>query len=473
MDDQADRRFQGFDLQIDGHRNLYSGFLIARLRIEGNDPAVRERAMQQLVEAASAAAGSPVTCSWLIESVAPYAADRMETALAVEERPRLSQVARVDLRHHPEQLAGTLAALRANEELVDLAYAELAVTFEPSTVAEARLAKARFTAQDQGYLDDAPEGIGARGAWSLVDLSRCRLIDVESAWSRAHEDIDNGKLTLLNTMRPSCKRCVNHGLSVLGVVVAKPGAPGGTGVAFATAEVGLISTWSPSLGSDLYVADAIILASNTWAGSGDANVVLVEVQRGSPLQPAEVDWADWQAIHLAVASGLAVVECAGNGGTRIEGLAPGEQLPPHQVLRRAHDVKGHDVIEILDSGAVMVGAGKHKVQRGCHQRTADSNFGTRIDCYAWGDSIYTTGQEDLGPNLERSYREEFGGTSGAAAIVAGAALLVQGRRKKLSRPFLSPADLRALLQSHGTCQLNPQDGLIGKMPDLTKIFPRL
>ena len=135
---------------------------------------------------------------------------------------------------------------------------------------------------------------------------------------------------------------------------------------------------------------------------------------------------------------MAVIECAGNGQTRINWQPPQALFPQGMTGAR-----NNGTIELKDSGATMVGAGKHftfydpETNTGLH-RGQIVNFGTRIDCYAWGDSIYTTGIADEpkspGVPLKKSYRSDFGGTSGAAAIIAGGALLIQGaawRRKQM------------------------------------------
>ena len=55
-----------------------------------------------------------------------------------------------------------------------------------------------------------------------------------------------------------------------------------------------------------------------------------------------------------------------------------------------------------------------------HRRIARASFGSRIDCYAWGENVTTADGAD-----NKSYVNNFHGTSAASAIVAGAAILVQ------------------------------------------------
>jgi hypothetical protein len=117
----------------------------------------------------------------------------------------------------------------------------------------------------------------------------------------------------------------------------------------------------------------------------------------------------------------------------------------------------------------MVGAAISEVP---HDRWYWSNYGSRIDCYAWGENIVTTGYGDLyrGTDDNSAYTNTFGGTSGAAAIIAGTALIVQGKRQATTGR-LSPAQMRDVLSNPaaGTAQGGNVAGHIGVMPDLSLI----
>jgi serine protease len=461
----------GFDVEVDNRRGRYSGYLIVRLRVEHGLLLRREKSIDLLRAVTAEHLNAPVPCRWLVTSVSPERLAALEKPLDFNEQPQLFRVARVDLRRQPAHLGRLLAALRGRDDLVDFAYAELAVRFEVD------YSKAYSMLAEQPYLSKAPIGIGARGYWTEADLSRTRLVDIEGAWSLSHVDINNHKLMPLNSMNEACQECLNHGTSVLGVVAAKRNSSGGTGVAYKVPSIGLGSTYDSSDCSNENVASAIIAAVDRWVDSEHASVILLEVQRGDPFSPTEVDWCDWHAIHCACAHGMAVVECAGNGGTLVDLQSP--RGPSDIGMMGRQTARG---IELKDSGAIIVGAGDHRVfyepgsNRGLHFRSPDSNFGTRVDCYAWGDGIYTTGFPDTirnpGTPLNRSYRSDFGGTSGAAAIVAGATLLIQGVAWKRKKHFLPPQDLRQLIASFGTGQLDTRNP-IGVMPDLDQILPHL
>ena len=63
-----------------------------------------------------------------------------------------------------------------------------------------------------------------------------------------------------------------------------------------------------------------------------------------------------------------------------------------------------------DSGAIMVGAALSPLP---HDRANFSNFGTRIDCYGWGENVTSAGYGDLTPVRtpdNSTYTAVFSGT---------------------------------------------------------------
>ena len=103
----------------------------------------------------------------------------------------------------------------------------------------------------------------------------------------------------------------------------------------------------------------------------------------------------------------------------------------------------------------------------CPASALNSNFGSRIDCYAWGDGVDTCVSN--GPGDRASFAPPcFLNTSAAAAIIAGAALCVQGMREHRQRIRFSPKELRDIL-SDATLGAPGTNGLIGVMPDLQRI----
>ena len=188
-------------------------------------------------------------------------------------------------------------------------------------------------------------------------------------------------------------------------------------------------------------------------------------QAGSNL-PVETNPAEFHAIRLASALNVIVIEPAGNGFD--------------EVILSTDPKK--------DSGAIMVGASHSGFPIGFNDRHArwvvpgsppseGSNFGARVNCYAWGESVATCGcgyQQPTCGNLSNAHQPEtaftntFNGTSAASAIIAGAALVVQGLYADRNPGVrLSVSQMRDVLSNIGTLSVGNE---IGKMPDLHKIY---
>jgi hypothetical protein len=90
-----------------------------------------------------------------------------------------------------------------------------------------------------------------------------------------------------------------------------------------------------------------------------------------------------------------------------------------------------------------------------------SNYGSRINCYAPGEA-------SVG-----NYTRRLSGTSGATAIIAGAAIAIQSISEKKNRVRLGPQQMRAVFSDplYGTTTDNGHEkDKIGVMPDLKKII---
>jgi hypothetical protein len=111
----------------------------------------------------------------------------------------------------------------------------------------------------------------------------------------------------------------------------------------------------------------------------------------------------------------------------------------------------------------MVGAG---TKASPHKPVSTTNHGKRVDCYAWGEKVDTATINNQGKD---DYRKDFDGTSSASAIIAGAALVVQGlAQAKLGQRY-SPKVLRQILNTTGTPSKHPGVDRIGVMPDIQAI----
>lgn len=308
---------------------------------------------------------------------------------------------------------------------------------------------------NQGYLNPAPEGIDAEFAWTVAGGAGAgqRFVDLEQGWTLDHEDLAAHGATLLfgilqNGSRP-------HGTSVLGEVCAVDNAVGCVGI---VPEVAGVNVTSHS-GSLANVADAIMGALPSMDGG---NVLLLEVQTVTPAAPvfgAPIELLDdaFEAIRLASALGIAVVEAGGNGTNDLDVVTNFAGL---QVLNPASP-------DFRDSGAIVVGAASSAAP---HTRMGFSSFGPRVDCFAWGENVNTTTSNSAGS--QTLYTTTFNGTSSASPIITGAALAVQGAATAGGGAPLSPAQLRAVLSdpATGTPSINPAADEIGVMPDLRSII---
>jgi len=374
--------------------------------------------------------------------------------------PTLSQYYLVEMPEEAtfEMALAKLQVLQGNPS-VHLAYME--PIYSPAAVPDTD----DFTAL-QLYLNPSPQGIDAlysQGISGGTGLN-IRVIDIEQGWTLGHEDLNISSSSLIDSSNSQEPDWVEHGTAVLGTIAALKNNYGVTGVA-PDAELKMVSDLNRPL------ADAINLAA-TKARTGD--ILVIPLQALGPYSgltctcseeecarfesiPVEYWQANYDAIYAATQAGVIVVEAAGNGGMNLR------DDRYNGLFKRA----------TRDSGAILVGAGDNTVN---HAPLCSANYGNRIDLQGWGQGIVTTGYGDLpykageppfGTDHNRYYTALFGGSSGATAMVAGAAASLQGVAKK--RGFmLSPGDLRSVLKSTGSAQATSTDRPIGPLPNLRR-----
>ncbi len=289
-----------------------------------------------------------------------------------------------------------------------------------------------------------------------------RFIDIEQGWQQHHEALT---LRTLPVTGFNSDRFASHGAAVLGVLGLQPNDTGCIGIAPDAAGY-VVSQWRTD--GVFNTADAIMAAIGHLQ-QGD--VLLLEAQTFytttvTKTWPVEIHEACFQAIRLADAMGIIVIEPAGNGSTE----APeGNDLD----LFMADDRPVLDPLNehYLDSGAILVGAASHTVP---HMRLPCSNYGRRVNCYAWGEQVATAGSYPHSPGMAiNTYTGTFGGTSAAAAIIAGAAILVQSITESNLHFRLNPQQMRSLLGSDHFGTPSARGSFvdkIGVMPNLQKII---
>jgi hypothetical protein len=438
----------------------YSGFVIVRLKSGIADPGgdhLADVAERQHLAGLSAVldAFDLSRTRRVVRSIKPEQILALERKAASSEFPPLHSLTsywRIDMRDRPERTDDVVKRLNALSE-VDHAYRELAVSDPVVNDVDDDYAA------DQDYLDAAPTGIDARWAWTQPngEGAGIGIVDLEQGWIPNHEDLTAKAPTLIfGDNRDGIGGYKgNHGTAVLGEMIAVDNTVGVVGIAPAVTSVRMTSHYDAATDTALHVADAILAAIPVMT-VGD--VLLLEVQRN--YLPSEVDDADFDAIRLAVASGIVVVEASGNGDTDLDAYV---NAAGDQILDRGD-------VDFRDSGAIMIGAAESALP---HDRAWFSNYGSRIDCYGWGENVVSCGYGDLddgGGNDDRTYTDTFSGTSSASPIVAGAALVVQGRHFATTGTRLSPTQMRTLLSTTGTPQGPNVAGAIGVMPDLRAII---
>lgn len=191
------------------------------------------------------------------------------------------------------------------------------------------------------------------------------------------------------------------------------------------------------------------------------DVILLEMQVGDEylnLWPVEIFDAEFDAIQLAVALGITVIEPAANGGVNMDTPV----LRPGATVAKSLLTVGHT--DFRDSGAIVVAAGSSTTPR---TRLSFSNYGSRVDVHSWGENIRTSSVDV--PAYTDSYAD-FSGTSGAAPIIAGAALSMQGIVKDRTGNKLSPAALRDRIKIGGTSSSSPWSDKIGVQPNLKNLI---
>ena len=389
----------------------------------------------------------------------------------------------IDVAHRDEDLRDIVAAVKAMPEVAD---AYLDVQIVPATVNPT--GNPLFTTQ--GYLMAAPQGIDAQWAWGQAggDGAGVVLADVEEGWNVTHEDLASANPTLIAGVNrtpalpsPSDANFAgwNHGTSALGIIAARDNTAGIVGIAPNLAAIRLASVWNGS--STGHVVDALAV---TMTSLSPGDIVMLELQTahqapgGWPnLYPIEVKDAERDAIRLAVsARNLVVIAAAGNNGDDLDNyVSPQGTFAGKRVLDR-------NSADFQDSGSIMVASASSAVP---HERLDGglfdenkTNFGSRIDCYGWGEDVVTTGGKEPFPDStppNQWYRQHFTGTSAATPIVAGAAALLQGMNKASTGVPLSGLQMRALLSDpdNGTKPVGWPGAKIGVMPDLHKLSTTL
>ena len=306
---------------------------------------------------------------------------------------------------------------------------------------------------NQGYLDAAPGGIDARYAWGFDggNGEGIGFVDLEQGWNLKHEDLEDAGITLISGTNSAY---YSHGTAVLGEVLMVDNTLGGVGIA--PKAIGRVISQHRPGG---YNTATTIIDAVAHMQFGD--VLLLEAQEYDPVDgkyfwPVEVSDANYEAIRLATALGIIVIEAGCNGSYDLDAY---KDLNGNQIFNRSSS-------NFRNSGAIMVGAGSSTSP---HTRLDFSNYGTRIDVFAWGENVDTTNTDTAGTDND-DYTSSFSGTSSASPIISGAALILQGIASDALQRRFSPTEMRRIMTTGGTPSSNPSTDLIGVMPNLRAII---
>ena len=252
----------------------------------------------------------------------------------------------------------------------------------------------------QGYLGPAPLGLGYEAVRTLVGVRAqdVTIYHLESSWHFEHEDASQMVLASLigDPPAPFLDSWKDHGSAVAGVLTADRNAYGMRGMSDgATLRLASMQTGT---------ADTISTCT-ALAEPGDVFITsAAPIVQGQYYAPLDFHQAEFDVIELAALQGI--VYCFGSGNS-------GEDLEDVSIYGTRY------LPGAPDSGGVIVGAG----QSTSLDASGFSNHGSRVDCHAWGDGIWTLGYGTLfDPGDPRQlYADDFSGTSGSGPQIAGLA----------------------------------------------------
>merc|ERR1719210_1574868 len=285
-----------------------------------------------------------------------------------------------------------------------------------------------------GQLDaDYLHSLGADGSGMMY-------ADCEFSMNFDHQEFRNSRITEEANF-PVGNNQRDHGTASVGIALGSDG----FGIkGLANKADGYFFSELPASGR--YNRDRAVAAAVAKVRAGD--VVLLEMQTGSPYAPAETVQSIWSIVRMGADAGVVIVAAAGNGNANLDSSN-----------YASYRSRG-------DSGSIIVGAGTPS-----HSKASFSTHGSRVDVQAWGDwSVMTAGYGVCSGfsgsgNSGSRYTPSFSGTSSASAVTAAALTLFQSwALRELGTP-LTPRYLRDILKYTGHPQTD-SSGNIGPHTNL-------
>ena len=379
-----------------------------------------------------------------------------QAALTHAVHPELADLSLYFRLVHPD--AAKVGTALLTDPRVETAYLEMAPVPPPLDL---RPLTPDFRSE-QVYLDAAPDGMSIDEArsWPGGRGENIRVIDIEYGWEPWHEDLDGTRD--IGVWGWNSGYYAFHGTSVLGILVGGENGYGVEGIA----PLATPSVVSPYDDEQVYNVAEAVLQSGLLLEAGD--VLLIEQQAfvNGDYCPVEAYSAIFDAITHVVAQGVHVIEPSGNGGQNLDD----------------DDWEGWFDRSVRDSGAIMIG-GAAVPGGGFTPRAwfpGGSSYGERVDLQGWFAGIVTTTNGELGGSTadlflplddgRQGYTLSFGGTSGAAAQVAGLVALANSIAVETWGEPWEPMALRAALVQSGTPQEDESLAHIGPQPDLRRLL---
>ncbi len=274
-----------------------------------------------------------------------------------------------------------------------------------------------------------------------------RVAFLAPGYQHGHPDYRHAPIT---DLRPPDRNDRGLGTWTIGVLCAQPIHAGLVGVC-PRAELLFVRPWTEqgAEGAIHSTADAIDVAC-TKLHPGD---VLLLAHTGLAL-PAEADGATFDAIRVAVARGIHVVQSAGDAAVDLDD-------PEHGGLFDR---------SVRDSGAILAtGYMRHPLPPPPQSTRIWGASGTRIDLHAPAP-IYTTKPS----GTHRHLVQWFQGATAAATQIAGVVALVSAAEQQRSGAPVPPLQLRALLRSTGTpARIDTDRPIGGTQPNVEALLAAL
>lgn len=214
-------------------------------------------------------------------------------------------------------------------------------------------------------------------------------------------------------------------------------------------------------------AEAIDMAVAKLGELGKGGVLLLEGQylRNNVKGPLEL-WEDvskrkpvFEAIRAAVRQGIVVIQPMGNGDTNMNNVGFPGIVDSSIDIDEQFRLNGHDSGAILVAASTVYNPDPSSKQAG--EVLGGTNHGDRADLHTWGQGLTTV------------HGMAYGDTSGAAAIIAGVAVLAQSAIIAYERglPPLNSLEMRRVLK-RSSLRSSPVPG-IGWMPNLMKFLTEI